>query len=84
MKLIVFIVIASLVADALAQEERKVMRRRKVLPSTADVVYVVKADADVDNAPDARNDESHYRIKKQMRPEANVERKDDNIPRDFF
>ncbi len=45
----------------LAQEERKVMRRRKVLPSTIDAVDAADAD------PERHGDDSRHRVKKQMK-----------------
>jgi hypothetical protein len=44
-------------------EEKKVMKRRKVLPAASEA-----AEDSVEAAVEARESEPHYRLKKMMRP----------------
>ena len=61
------VLIMALTLEISAHEERKVMRRRKVLPSTAD------DDVAVVEGPERRNEEQHYRIRKQMKTPPAIE-----------
>ena len=64
------VLIMALALEISAEEERKVMRRRKVLPSTADDVV---ANVAVVEGQERRNEEQHYRIRKQMKTPPAIE-----------
>ena len=65
-KLLGVVLLFSLVAQISSQEEKKVMRRRKVLPSPAEV-FGIQLPQQQQQPEERQEPEQHYRFKKQMK-----------------